>query len=519
MSIELALTLHARDQRSDAPASVADISPVVGRWAEAANPDALIESGEWNGVGRSKDRLTAEKLDVGAGAPWAWVFHRHHDDDGDHTVTWVVTVEVVEDPSAASTEIGIVLARESSETRVRPLEADDPEPPRLIRDLIETTVIECVDGDIPLWAEPRTLKREYVGEFIAELMNPSRRLPVIGVSINPDTNAPIVDVERLARRVAGMAHVWFVPPDVTWAVSEQLPAKLGVFNGAVRVWWPGLAANADPYAHHLFMRGRSRAEGSIVSLVHRASTDRYMPPRGVAAARAELRRREEEALLKELEDLARPEVEGGLDPEVLARLRDRITVLQGEVTVALELAALEEGLRKDAESKYWALRNDPAVRRALEGGDDDVEADATDPTEAFLDEVRSAWRRQVCTSDADRREYPLLAVQLHSDFLKALDQVHGIDREKVVRVCAEVACDRAKDIPGRDVHALRADDSGGSPARVRVRDGARAWRGALQRGTAAARRLHWWRIPGASGASDTIEFAHVGYHDDFACPE
>jgi hypothetical protein len=46
MSVEIAVTLHARDQQSDASASVATISPFIGLRAGSVNPDAITDSGE-----------------------------------------------------------------------------------------------------------------------------------------------------------------------------------------------------------------------------------------------------------------------------------------------------------------------------------------------------------------------------------------------------------------------------------------------------------------------------------------
>ena len=111
MSIEIAVTLHARDQKSDAPASVATIAPVIGRWANSMNPDAIIESGEWIDGGPTKDRLVTEKLDLGAGEGWAWTFRISHPDANDPNVEWVVVVEAVEDESQPATEVAISLLR------------------------------------------------------------------------------------------------------------------------------------------------------------------------------------------------------------------------------------------------------------------------------------------------------------------------------------------------------------------------------------------------------------------------
>ena len=52
---------------------------------------------------------------------------------------------------------------------------------------------------------------------------------------------------------------------------------------------------------------------------------------------------------------------------------------------------------------------------------------------------------------------------------------------------------------------------------VNLADGAQAWRCALQVNSPSARRLHWWVVPGDSGA--TIEFANVDVHDAYGIPD
>jgi hypothetical protein len=52
---------------------------------------------------------------------------------------------------------------------------------------------------------------------------------------------------------------------------------------------------------------------------------------------------------------------------------------------------------------------------------------------------------------------------------------------------------------------------------MRARDGAGAWRCALQVKTPGARRLHWWDIPGQGRR--VLELASVGHHDDMHIPE
>lgn len=161
-----------------------------------------------------------------------------------------------------------------------------------------------------------------------------------------------------------------------------------------------------------------------------------------------------------------------------------------------------------------ALRSAEDRLRALEeraSGD----LNPTSDENAFLEAVRVEYARRV--TEGDRQEYPLRRMRVGREFLARLRDLEGISLEKVVEVCAQVACLRAHEVPAREVHALRAGDGGASePVRP---DGARAWRCSLQDNTPSARRLHWWDIPSKDRHGQTIEFASVSIHDDFSIPD
>jgi hypothetical protein len=123
---------------------------------------------------------------------------------------------------------------------------------------------------------------------------------------------------------------------------------------------------------------------------------------------------------------------------------------------------------------------------------------------------------EVAFLTAVRMEFPLHRMAVGKQFLESVRKLDGLPVEKVIEVCAQVACQRAHQVPGREVHPLRSGPAG-APARVRTRDGAKAWRCSLQDNTASARRLHWWDVPRPDGR--VIEFASVGVHDEMEIPE
>jgi len=189
---------------------------------------------------------------------------------------------------------------------------------------------------------------------------------------------------------------------------------------------------------------------------------------------------------------------------------ERIDELEQELEAANEdRAALRRSLTHlRREHKSLADRFDDLERRAS------GELDPLSDERAFLRAVRVAYARIV--GEGERLERPLLAMRVGSEFLSRARGLQGLSVEKIVEVAMQVACERAHEIDGREVHPL-GESAGGSRQRTRARDGAKAWRCALQIKTPSARRLHWWRIPRPDGA--TIEFASVAVHDDVGIPE
>jgi hypothetical protein len=135
------------------------------------------------------------------------------------------------------------------------------------------------------------------------------------------------------------------------------------------------------------------------------------------------------------------------------------------------------------------------------------ELERFDPSDRFIGAVRGVWERGTQGDDRDR--YPWREPVLGKDFLTSVEDVQGVARQRVVDVCAHVVSGRAKTIPGLELHPLRESEGGDAPQRRRA-DGAKAYRCSLQGNTPAARRLHYWELPGGG-----IELAKVVYHDDF----
>jgi predicted RNA-binding protein with RPS1 domain len=205
------------------------------------------------------------------------------------------------------------------------------------------------------------------------------------------------------------------------------------------------------------------------------------------------------------------------DAEPLSRAEERNGSLEAELSAAnaerANLVAQIRELRQQAQELRKELRASEDRFQALERKTAG-ELNPLSSERAFLLAVRLWYARQF--DEDDRMARRLQRMRVGPQFLASLRTLDGIDLDKVLEVCAQVAAGVAHTIPARDVHQLRAG-SRGAGSRTRARDGAQAWRCALQLKTPSARRLHWWNVPGPEGA--TIEFAAVGVHDDFDIPE
>lgn len=191
-------------------------------------------------------------------------------------------------------------------------------------------------------------------------------------------------------------------------------------------------------------------------------------------------------------------------------------------TLEAELRAANEERANLVEQLRQARAQLQDARKALRSAEDRQEAarksvgldDPLSSERAFLLAVRLAHARMF--DEGDRLDRPLQRMRLGPEFLDSVRATEGVEPDKVVEVCAQVASGVAHTIAARKVHQLRSGPAG-SASRVRESDGAQAWRCALQVNTPSARRLHWWVVPGESGA--TIEFASVDVHDAFGIPD
>ncbi len=131
--------------------------------------------------------------------------------------------------------------------------ADAPETTRVILDMpgAQPAMLRSV--------VPAALGERDVPALIADILDPRREGPIVLVSVDNATREPLVSPQELARRLAGMARVvWFSTIGASRRLKDELVArgfseKFGCFHGGVRILWPGIQKDDNPYDHLLIL--------------------------------------------------------------------------------------------------------------------------------------------------------------------------------------------------------------------------------------------------------------------------
>lgn len=189
--------------------------------------------------------------------------------------------------------------------------------------------------------------------------------------------------------------------------------------------------------------------------------------------------------------------------------RDLESARQDADRAHAELEAATARLDRQAEQ----LRNQRTLyrhaRQSLSrAGEDPADWFETEE-ERLHHDIYLTWARNTPASDKGRLPLPS-NWQAGPEFVESLNSFKEPGgRSKALKAAVEVLTGAADCNAAREVHALRSSTGGDTPP-LRRPDGARCFRAAIERNVAAARRLHYWKLP--NGA---VEFSRVVVHDDF----
>lgn len=127
----------------------------------------------------------------------------------------------------------------------------EPTRPRLVQGILESLSCEADGRSLSDCIGP-TSTRE-VPDLVHLMYQDGRRLPIIVCSAGESAD-PELSAARLARRVGGAAHIFDLTTEGSWELSRTVGRRMSVFNGAVRIYNPGLSEDVeDPFDHPLWI--------------------------------------------------------------------------------------------------------------------------------------------------------------------------------------------------------------------------------------------------------------------------
>ncbi len=134
--------------------------------------------------------------------------------------------------------------------------------PRVVKDILATLSAEA-DG-VPLADYPEVVDDTGVDDFIELLGKGNRRLPIVAIS-RDETGETQVDPGRAGSLLSGASHVRIIEGEASWELTRRLGKPWSVYNRAVRLYFPGVAKDDDPYRHPLSMVNSLRSGDRVLA--------------------------------------------------------------------------------------------------------------------------------------------------------------------------------------------------------------------------------------------------------------
>ncbi len=283
-----------------------------------------------------------------------WKLVWTHPDDRDDNLFWQSQCLVAH--AMARTEISLILRLTSREFEIKPA-GFRVVPPKVVRGLIEK--FPCYLGGRRLRTSPLTLRAEDIHAFVKDTLQlPERRLPVVLISLERETDLPLAHPGRLADRLAGLAEVYVLSDRwAAYSLTDEVGKANACYDGAVRIYWPSFYTARDPGYHFVYLGERLRklqksqqgVEDIIFGWLRAVSVMRVVEgpvtSSAIEATRAELRHRR----AAELESLKEALVAGEASQE---RIRAELERVQQERDAALDrIAELEDEL--ESQKRQW----------------------------------------------------------------------------------------------------------------------------------------------------------------------
>ncbi|EQD66980.1 hypothetical protein B1B_06087 [mine drainage metagenome] len=178
---------------------------------------------------------------------WALIWSYPHPED--ESLLWQARIVFAQSPTTS--EFALTLQLDSREMRFRPPELN-LRSPRLVGQVASS--LDCKVGPDKVVERAVPLRTAGIDDFVEHrLLNAERRLPAVTVSRRSFDEEFVIDPDRLARRLVGLAVVYSLSErGASYRLTDLMPPKLSCYNGAVRIYWPGFSRTDPPTRHPLY---------------------------------------------------------------------------------------------------------------------------------------------------------------------------------------------------------------------------------------------------------------------------
>jgi len=155
----------------------------------------------------------------------------------------LVLVDAAPTPAVSVTLTAISLASQPVPT---------PSVPALVSKLIDGIgLLDVEAGEILSASAINVDTPEVLQRLLASLQSPHRRRPAIVLStyLKNSGTATLLNPDALAKRLRGIAKVYVLSRNMTWALTDALSKRFAVAGACVRLFRPGFTPDDDPGRH------------------------------------------------------------------------------------------------------------------------------------------------------------------------------------------------------------------------------------------------------------------------------
>lgn len=179
---------------------------------------------------------------------------------------------------------------------------------------------------------PHQVDQDNVEDFYRYIVaNPARRIPILLISPENNTQRIPVDVDEVARRLFGLAHVYWFKDENTERSFAALPKAQTCRNGAGRLYWPFINRDTKHPVIPLLVR-KTEVMESLFRTIAGESPRWFEPPEALFRLEQLQRQDEQRQRQQVIDDLSRTEADVKGWEQIFQAQEDKIRQLEAEKT-------------------------------------------------------------------------------------------------------------------------------------------------------------------------------------------